>query len=75
MAISPIWSRELTLKFIKIAVEESWDLAVHDCSNYTQFAGGLNFSGNEVIYDKHSANIQQTFSKHSACYCIMNNIN
>jgi len=45
--ISPIWSRELTLKFMKIAVEESWDLAVHDCSNYTKFVRGLNFSGNE----------------------------
>ncbi|MEG2919435.1 MAG: radical SAM protein, partial [Clostridium sp.] len=28
--ISPIWSRELTLKFMKIADEENWDLAVHD---------------------------------------------
>lgn len=45
--ISPIWSRELTLKFMKIAVEESWDLVVHDCSNYTKFARGLNLSGNE----------------------------
>lgn len=42
--ISPIWSRELTLKFMKIADEENWDLAVHDCSNYTKFARGLNLS-------------------------------
>ena len=42
--ISPIWSRELTLKFMKIAVEENWDVAVHDCSNYTKFARGLNLS-------------------------------
>lgn len=41
--ISPIWSRELTLKFMKIADEESWDLVVHDCSNYTKFVRGLNF--------------------------------
>jgi pyruvate formate-lyase activating enzyme-like uncharacterized protein len=40
--ISPIWSRELTLKFMKIADEEKWNLAVHDCSNYTKFARGLN---------------------------------
>lgn len=40
--ISPIWSRELTLKFMKIADEENWDVAVHDCSNYTKFARGLN---------------------------------
>lgn len=45
--ISPIWSRELSLKFLKIAAEESWDLVVHDCSNYTKFARGLNFSNNE----------------------------
>ncbi|MFZ5351819.1 MAG: radical SAM protein [Bacillota bacterium] len=42
--ISPVWSRELTLKFMKIAAEENWDLAVHDCSNYTKFARGLNLS-------------------------------
>jgi len=42
--ISPIWSRELTLKFMKIAAEENWDIAVHDCSNYTKFARSLNLS-------------------------------
>ena len=40
--ISPIWSRELTLKFMKIADEENWDLVVHDCSNYTKFTRDLN---------------------------------
>jgi pyruvate formate-lyase activating enzyme-like uncharacterized protein len=45
--ISPIWSRELTLKFMKMADEEKWDLAVHDCSNYTKFARGLNLSSKE----------------------------
>jgi len=45
--ISPIWSRELTLKFMKIADEEKWDLAVHDCSNNTKFARGLNLSSKE----------------------------
>ena len=45
--ISPIWSRELTLKFMKIADEENWDLAVHDCSNYTKFARDLNLSSKE----------------------------
>ena len=45
--ISPIWSRELTLKFMKIADEENWDLAVHDCSNFTKFARGLNLSSKE----------------------------
>lgn len=42
--ISPIWSRELTLKFMKIAAEENWDIVVHDCSNYTKFARSLNLS-------------------------------
>jgi len=45
--VSPIWSRELTLKFMKIADEENWDLVVHDCSNYTKFARGLNLSSKE----------------------------
>lgn len=42
--ISPIWSRELTLKLMKIADDESWDLVIHDCSNYTKFARGLNLN-------------------------------
>ena len=42
--ISPIWSRELTLRLMGLAVEENWDLAVHDCSNHTKFARGLNLS-------------------------------
>jgi pyruvate formate-lyase activating enzyme-like uncharacterized protein len=41
--ISPIWSRELTLKFMKIANDENWDLVVHDCSNYTKFCRELNY--------------------------------
>lgn len=45
--ISPIWSRELTLKFMKIADDEQWDLVVHDCSNYTKFARNLNLSHKE----------------------------
>ena len=45
--ISPVWSRELTLKFMKIADEEKWDLVVHDCSNYTKFARGLNLGSRE----------------------------
>lgn len=48
--ISPIWSRELTLNFMKIADEENWDLAVHDCSNYTKFARSLNLSSKEGMW-------------------------
>lgn len=45
--ISPVWSRELTLKLMKIADEEKWDFVVHDCSNYTKFARGLNLGSKE----------------------------
>ena len=38
---------ELTLKFMKIADEEKWDLSVHDCSNHTKFARGLNLCDKE----------------------------
>ena len=52
--ISPTWSRELTLKFMKIADEENWDLVVHDCSNYTKFARDLNLSSKEGMWFGHS---------------------
>ena len=45
--ISPIWSRELTLKAMKTASEESWPLAVHDCCNETKFARDLNLKAKE----------------------------
>ncbi len=45
--ISPTWSRELTLKFMKIADDENWDLVVHDCSNSTKFARDLNLRAKE----------------------------
>ncbi|MGL4736866.1 MAG: radical SAM protein [Cellulosilyticaceae bacterium] len=48
--ISPIWSRELTFKFMKHAEEENWDLAIHDCSNYTKFARGLNLSSKSGMW-------------------------
>ena len=45
--LSPIWSRVLTLKFMKIADDEGWDIAVHDCSNHTKFARNLNLCDKE----------------------------
>lgn len=45
--ISPIWSRELTLKFMKIADSEDWPIVVHDCSNRTKFARDLNLRAKE----------------------------
>ena len=32
---------------MKAADEEGWDLVVHDCSNYTKFARGLNLTSKE----------------------------
>jgi hypothetical protein len=40
--ISPIWSRFLTLELMKLADDNQWPLVVHDCSNDTKFARGLN---------------------------------
>ncbi len=45
--ISPIWSRELTLKLMKMADEEKWPIVVHDCSNHTKFARDLNLRAHE----------------------------
>lgn len=45
--ISPVWSRELTFELMRIADEEKWDLVVHDCSNDTKFARGLNIGSKE----------------------------
>ncbi len=45
--LSPIWSRELTQKFMRRAAEERWDVAVHDCSNRTKFARDLNLRAKE----------------------------
>lgn len=45
--LSPIWSRQLTLKFMRIAAEENWGIAVHDCSNRTKFARDLNLRARE----------------------------
>ena len=45
--ISPIFSRNLTLQFMRIADEEGWPLLVHDCSNRTKFARDLNLRAKE----------------------------
>ena len=45
--ISPIWSRELTLKFMKMADDENWDIVIHDCSNRTKFSRDLNLRAKE----------------------------
>lgn len=40
--ISPIWSRENTLKLMKIAESEKWNIVIHDCSNHTKYCRELN---------------------------------
>ena len=45
--LSPIWSRELTLKFLRCAAEEDWDVAVHACSDRTKFARDLKLRAKE----------------------------
>ena len=45
--ISPIWSHELTMKFMKAASEENWGIVVHDCCNRTKFARDLNLRAHE----------------------------
>ena len=45
--LSPIWSRELTLRFLRVAAEENWNVAVHACSNRTKFARDLNLRAKE----------------------------
>ena len=45
--LSPVWSRELTLQFMRIADAEKWPIVVHDCSNHTKFARDLNLRAKE----------------------------
>ena len=45
--ISPIFSRNLTLRFMAQAANERWPIAVHDCSNRTKFARDLNLRAKE----------------------------
>lgn len=45
--LSPIWSRDLTLKLMRQAMEEHWPITVHDCSNDTKFARDLNLRAKE----------------------------
>ena len=40
--LSPVWSRDLTLRLMKQAGEEGWPMVVHDCSNLTKLARGIN---------------------------------
>lgn len=45
--VSPIISRELTLRLMREASEENWNVVVHDCSNRTKFFRDLNLRAKE----------------------------
>jgi len=45
--LSPVISRELTLRLMKTAAEEAWPIAVHDCSNHTKFARDIHLKAQE----------------------------
>ena len=45
--MSPIFSRDITLRLMKQAAEEQWPIAVHDCSNNTKFARDLHLKSQE----------------------------
>lgn len=45
--LSPIESREMTLQLMKMADDEGWPIAVHDCANRTKFARDLNLKAKE----------------------------
>ena len=45
--LSPIWSRDLTLKLMCQAGHEGWDIVVHDCDNLTKLRRDLNLRARE----------------------------
>lgn len=53
--LSPTWSRKITYKFMKMAVEEKWDMVIHDCSNHTKYAREINKAGKQgQIFGAHT---------------------
>ena len=45
--VSPVFSRDLTLRMMKQAAQEQWPILLHDCSNRTKFARDLNLKAKE----------------------------
>lgn len=45
--ISPVWSREISLRLMAEAAKENWSCVMHDCSNRTKFARDLNLKAHE----------------------------
>ncbi len=45
--VSPVWSREISLRMLRMASEEDWGIVVHDCSNHTKFARDMHLKAKE----------------------------
>ena len=45
--LSPVFSRDLTIRLMQECQQEAWDICVHDCSNKTKFARDLNLKAKE----------------------------
>ncbi len=45
--LSPVFSREISLRMLREAAEENWPFVVHDCSNRTKFARDLHLKSRE----------------------------
>ena len=45
--LSPIFSQEFTLRLMKQATEEGWNITIHNCCNHTKFARDLNLRAKE----------------------------
>ncbi|MBQ7488855.1 MAG: radical SAM protein [Clostridia bacterium] len=45
--LSPVISRRITFEMMEMAVRESWNIVVHDCSNHTKFARDLHHRAKE----------------------------
>lgn len=45
--LSPVFSREISLRMLREAAEENWPFVVHDCSNRTKFARDLHLKSKE----------------------------
>lgn len=45
--LSPVFSRELTLRLMQTAAAEQWPLVIHDCSNHTKMARDIHLRSAE----------------------------
>jgi pyruvate formate-lyase activating enzyme-like uncharacterized protein len=45
--LSPVFSRDLSIRLMQGCEQEGWDICVHDCSNMTKFARDLNLKAKE----------------------------